>query len=94
LITPSEQPTPPTEPAITPLPRPVEPLVPPMVIAAPTPAPVISYYNTTVEANVGWSIVVLAGCAGFLSGVGLTFGAMTIRRRRAMRPRANDLPLG
>jgi hypothetical protein len=93
LITPSEQPTPP----ITPLPRPVEPLVPQMEIAAPTPPPpppVISYYNTTVEANVGWSIVVLAGCAGFLSGVGLTFGAMTIRRRRAMRPRANDLPLG
>jgi hypothetical protein len=96
LITPSEQPNPPPEPAIEPLPQPVPPLIPPMVIAAPTPPPPpsnVSYYNTTVEANVGWFTVVLAGCAGFLSGVGLTFAGMTIRRRRAMRPRANDLPL-
>jgi hypothetical protein len=67
-----------------------------MVIAAPTPPPPpsnISYYNTTVQANVGWFTVALAGCAGFLSGVAMTFGAMTIRRRRSMRPRANDLPL-
>jgi hypothetical protein len=92
LITPTEQPTPPVER----LPEPVPPLIPPMVIAAPAPpAPPsnVSYYNTTVQANVGWFTVALAGCAGFLSGVAMTFGAMTIRRRRSMRPRANDLPL-
>jgi hypothetical protein len=93
LITPTEQPTPPVEP----LPKPVEPLIPQMVIAAPPPPPppsTVSYYtNTTVEANVGWFTVALAGCAGFLSGVAMTFGAMTIRRRRSLRPRANDLPL-
>ncbi len=92
LITPTEPPPPPPEqPA-----RPIEPLVPPMVIAAPAPpapAPNVSYYNTTVEANVSWFVVALAGCAGFLSGATLMFAGMTVRRRRAMRPRANDLPL-
>ena len=93
LITPDKPaPTPPEEP------KPVEPLVPQMVIAAPPPPPppapnVHYYYNTTVQPNVSWFTVALAGCAGFLSGVTLTFAGMTIRRRRAMRPRANDLPI-
>lgn len=92
LITPTEPPPPPPEP-----PTQIEPLVPPMVIAAPpppAPPPNVSYYNTTVEANVSWFVVALAGCAGFLSGAAMTFAGMTIRRRRAMRPRASDLPVG
>lgn len=91
LITPTEPP-----PAEQPAP-PIEPLVPPMVIAAPTPPPPppnVSYYNTTVEANVSWFVVALAGCAGFLSGAAMTFAGLTIRRRRSMRPRASDLPVG
>jgi len=94
LITPTEQPTPPIEP----LEKPVPPLVPPIVIAAPPPPPPpptsVIYYNTTVQPNVSWFTVALAGCAGFLAGVTMTFAGMTIRRRRAMRPRANDLPIG
>jgi hypothetical protein len=92
LITPSQQPEPPVEP----LPQPVEPLIPPMVIAAPTPPPppsVVSYYNTTVQANVGWSVVALAGGAGFLAGFACATSAVALRRRRAMKPRANDLPV-
>lgn len=87
LITPTEPPPPPPE----------QPTIEPMVIAAappPPPPPNVSYYNTTVEANVSWFVVALAGCAGFLSGAAMTFAGMTIRRRRAMRPRASDLPVG
>ncbi len=78
-------------------PPPPPPEPPPIQIAqlpAPTPPPAtqyVSYYNNTVEANVPWSVVLLAGCAGFLSGIACTLGAVTIRRRRAMKPRATDL---
>jgi hypothetical protein len=97
LITPTEPPPPPPEQPAKPLPDPIEPLVPQMVIAAPTPPappPIVSYYNTTVEANVGWFTVALAGCAGFLAGLACAASAVALRRRRAMKPRAHDLPIG
>ena len=59
--------------------------------AAPPPPPSVSYYHTTVEASIPWSIVALAAAAGFMSGATFTLGAVALRRRRSMKPRATDL---
>lgn len=91
LITSNQTQEPPPPP---PRPDPLPIQLSPLPAQVPPPAPqYTSYYHTTVEANVPWSVVVLAGCAGFLSGIACALGAVTIRRRRAMKPRASDLPI-
>lgn len=96
LITPDPDPVPP-EPVVEPVVEPPPPPAPAFA-APPPPAPpaqtLVSYYTTTIEHTVPWSVLVLAAAGGFVSGVGFTFALLALRRRRAMRPRANDLPVG
>lgn len=93
LIMPDDKPLPP-EPVV----EPPAPPPPPPVFAAPPPPPppaptLVSYYTTTIEHAVPWSILALAAAGGFISGVGFTLAVFAVRRRRAMRPRASDLPI-
>ncbi len=66
--------------------------VPPLVIAAP-PAPQTIVYSTTYTQSISWLAVAIAGIGGLFAGGMTMLGAIAVRRRRAMRPRASDLPL-
>lgn len=70
----------------------------PIVLATPTPpplppAPQYTYHTTTIVQPIPWLVLALAAGGGFITGAASMLIAMTIRtRRRAMKPRASDLP--
>jgi hypothetical protein len=82
LIMPSTEPPPPVTAvtAVTTLPAPAPPAPPPQV-----------YIYTTTTHEIAWLAVMLAAGGGFVTGAALTLALVTIRRRRAMRPRAMDI---
>jgi hypothetical protein len=74
----------------------VEPPAPPaeaIVVAAPPSPPQMIVYSTTYTQSISWLAVAIAGIGGFFAGGMVMLGAVAVRRRRAMRPRASDLPL-
>jgi hypothetical protein len=92
LITADEHrlPDPPPPPVIDPI---------PVVVSVPTPAPpapapqapsVIVYATTPA---IPWLAIALTGLCGFGAGAFALLTVATLRRRRAMRPRATNLPL-
>ncbi len=88
VITPDTRPVPPQSVQAFAAP-PIEPLpVPP-----PPPQQHFTYHTTTVVQPIPWIVLLLAAGGGFLTGSALTMLLMAMRtRRRAMRPRASDLP--
>jgi hypothetical protein len=64
-----------------------------VVPAAPPTSPQTIVYSTTYTQSISWLAVAIAGVGGFFAGGMTMLGAIALRRRRAMRPRASDLPL-
>lgn len=64
-----------------------------VVLAAPPSSPQTIVYSTTYTQSISWLAVAIAGVGGFFAGGMTMLGAIALRRRRAMRPRASDLPL-
>lgn len=62
-----------------------------LVIAAPPSSPQTIVYSTTYTLSISWLAVAIAGAGGFFAGAMTMLGAIALRRRRAMRPRATDL---
>jgi hypothetical protein len=61
-------------------------------IPAPAPpAPPQVYIYTTTTHEIAWLAVALVCTGGFVTGAALMLALVTIRRRRAMRPRAMDI---
>jgi hypothetical protein len=92
LISPEEQkqPEPPTFASPPPL---LDPLPPPPVAPIVMPPPQYTYHSTTIVQPIPWLVLALAVGGGFVTGSAFTLLLMTLRtRRRAMRPRATDLP--
>jgi hypothetical protein len=89
LITPEEQapPTVATPPAL------LDPLPPPLPAPIVTPPPQYTYHTTTIVQPIPWLVLARAAGGGFVTGSAVTQLMMALRtRRRAMRPRATDLP--
>jgi len=62
----------------------------PVVLPVPQPRETQTIYVYSME-RMPWLVSVLAGVAGFVIGAGFLLGALALRRRRSMRPRAMDL---
>jgi hypothetical protein len=83
----TKAPPPPPPPQMTPVTSvPAYTILPP-----PTPPPQV-YVYTTVSREVPWLAIALAAGGGFITGSATTPTLLAIRRRRAMRPRAVDMP--
>lgn len=91
LITPDEQPVPepqPQAPVVVSVPTPVVTPAPPPPPAP--PAQVIVYATTTQ--TVPWIAIAMTALGAFATGAFTLLTIATIRRRRAMQPRATNLP--
>ena len=62
----------------------------PAPMPPPPPPPQVYIYTTTTH-EIAWFAIALAGAGGLITGSALTLALTTIRRRRAMRPRAMDI---
>jgi hypothetical protein len=60
-------------------------------VASNAPAHVTFHTTTRVEQPLPWFVVLVAAGGGFFAGAGIVALGLAARRRRAMRPRANDL---
>jgi hypothetical protein len=74
----------------TPEPATIVTSIPAPMPPAPPPPPQVFIYTTTTH-EIAWLAVVLAAGGGFITGSALMLALVTIRRRRAMRPRAMDI---
>ncbi len=63
----------------------------PAYTVLPSPPPQV-YVYTTVSREMPWFALALAAGGGFITGSATTLTLLAIRRRRAMRPRAVDMP--
>ena len=57
----------------------------------PPPGPQTIVYSTTYTQSISWLAVAVAGVGGVFAGAMTMLGAIAMRRRRAMKPRATDL---
>jgi hypothetical protein len=79
--------------AADPVPEPAKPEPATIVTSIPTPPappPQVFIYTTTTH-EIAWLAVALAAGGGFITGSAMMLALVTIRRRRAMRPRAMDI---
>lgn len=88
MIMPDEPPPTVAVAAVVETPPPVRPSPPP-----PPPEPHYTYQTMTIVQPIPWLVLAFAAGGGFITGSAFTILVLALRtRRRAMRPRASDLP--
>lgn len=75
------------------------PATPPPTIAAPAPPlpappPTVYVFSSTITHEVSWPALLLGGAGGVAAGTLGLFMVGALRRRRTLRPRAAELPIG
>ena len=83
----------------TPVPTPPHAVETPVIrslsVIEPTPAPPLQIVVVQIQQQLPWLAIVLAGVSGFAASLaGVIAFAAARRRKRAMHPRAMNLPLG